>query len=372
MKKQNLFIIIGIFIILLITLFISYVSTNSKKIDDKHINLIFNLENVSSKKINPKTIKEDILQPLLKSNYYIEGKEFLFIPKIVCKNYSFCIPVYGLNSLRYNSSDTDLGYYNKDTRLLDEEYFFSEWKMDNDLKNFLNGFNSKNTNTNRNLYTDILKQKPNLFIDSFIINSSSETEGSNFVFKNTSDLRIFLNKNITEFKIKNKINIYIFFMDQAPIKIEEFPPKPPSEKGDKPDTTGQSGTKQPKQEPDTLIKKTPQKISISHSNSAGKFIVNGINDINKYHVYMKIQQTLKGKGRGAVVLHDFNEITCPNKSESNKILRLLDDPVDLTITVYVEDLTGKLITSNTYKDLSLICYTDKSCGFVDMYKISNR
>jgi hypothetical protein len=369
MKKRNLFITIGLLIISALFLILYYVDSNSTKIDDKHINLIFNLENLSSKKINANILKTEVAQPLLKSNYYVEGKEFLFIPKIVCENFALCIPAFGINSFRYNSTETELSYYNKDDRLVDEEYFFSEWKIDNDFKNFLNAFNTKKTNTYLNLYNDILKQKSNLFIDSFIINSSI-TKNSNFEFKNTSDLRMFLNKKIAKFKIKNKINIYIFFMDgnqittEPPIIIDEIEDETPPEP--------HIITDKIEENPPKIIKKPEQTISITHSNSAGKFIVAGINDINKYHVYMKIQQSSKGKGRGAVVLHDFKEITCPNKSESNKILGMLADPVDLTITVYVEDLAGKLITSNVYKDLSLICSTDKSCGFVDLYKISNR
>jgi len=369
MKKRNLFIAIGILIISALSLFLYYVDSNSTKIDEKHINLVFNIENISIS--NHNELKTQILQPLLKSSFYTENKEVLFIPKVVHNNKSFCIPAFGLNSLRYNPSEQSLEYYNKDSRLLDEEYFFSEWKMDRDLNNFLKAFNSTKINSNINLYNDIHKQKTNLFIDSFIINSRI-IENSNFEFKNTSELRAFLDKEIEKFKIKNKINIYIFFMDGAQIKSEpsiiideiedEIPPKPPVIT-DKIEETPPLTIKKPEQ--------TSQKISISHSNSAGKFIVAGINNINNYHVYMKIQQTTKGKGRGAVVLHDFKEITCPNKSESNKILGMLADPVDLTITVFVEDQNGNLITSNIYKSLSLICKTDKSCGFIDLDKISN-
>ena len=72
---------------------------------------------------------------------------------------------------------------------------------------------------------------------------------------------------------------------------------------------------------------------------------------------------------GKIVEHKFSGHVCPYKEEANKIISLLSNPVDLRITVIVKDNSGIELKSETFKNLSMICFSDKSCGFVNLDKI---
>jgi hypothetical protein len=107
----------------------------------------------------------------------------------------------------------------------------------------------------------------------------------------------------------------------------------------------------------------PLKINILHNNSVGKFTVEGIGNINDYNVIMSIRQT-----NGKIVEHKFSGYVCPYKDESKKIVKGLGDPVDLDITISVRDKNNKEIKSFKFNNLSMICFSDESCGFVDLDK----
>jgi hypothetical protein len=102
-------------------------------------------------------------------------------------------------------------------------------------------------------------------------------------------------------------------------------------------------------------------IRISHNNKDGKFIVNGTSNLNDYEVTMVIKQS-----NGKSVSHQFSGYTCPTKDEAKKITNLLSDPVDLNITVIIKDKTGKEINRSIFSNLSMICFSDQTCGFVDL------
>lgn len=105
----------------------------------------------------------------------------------------------------------------------------------------------------------------------------------------------------------------------------------------------------------------PLNIRITHNNKDGKFIVNGTSNLNDYKVTMIIKQS-----NGNIVSHLFSGYTCPTKDEAKKITDLLSDPVDLVITVTINDKNGKEINRSTFTNLSMICFSDKTCGFVDL------
>jgi len=108
----------------------------------------------------------------------------------------------------------------------------------------------------------------------------------------------------------------------------------------------------------------PLTINISHNNSIGRFTVSGIDNIKSYNVYLSIKEV-----NGKIVEHKFSGHVCPYKEEANKIISLLSNPVDLRITVIVKDNSGIELKSETFKNLSMICFSDKSCGFVNLDKI---
>ena len=108
----------------------------------------------------------------------------------------------------------------------------------------------------------------------------------------------------------------------------------------------------------------PLTINISHNNSSGRFTVSGIDNIKSYNVYLLIKEV-----NGKIVEHKFSGHVCPYKEEANKIISLLSNPVDLRITVIVKDNSGIELKSETFKNLSMICFSDKSCGFVNLDKI---
>jgi hypothetical protein len=107
----------------------------------------------------------------------------------------------------------------------------------------------------------------------------------------------------------------------------------------------------------------PLKINILHNNSNGTFTVEGIGNINDYIVMMTIRQP-----NGKIVEHKFSGYVCPYKDESREIIRTLGAPVDLDITISVRDKNNKEIKSFKYSNLSMICFSDESCGFVDLDK----
>lgn len=108
----------------------------------------------------------------------------------------------------------------------------------------------------------------------------------------------------------------------------------------------------------------PLTINISHNNRSGRFTVSGIDNIKNYNVYLLIKEV-----NGKIVPHKFSGYVCPYKEEANKIISLLSNPVDLRITVIVKDNSGLELKSETFKNLSMICFSDKSCGFVNLDKI---
>jgi hypothetical protein len=107
----------------------------------------------------------------------------------------------------------------------------------------------------------------------------------------------------------------------------------------------------------------PLRIRVTHNNSDGTFTVNGISNINDYNVVMYIKES-----NGRVVEHKFTGYVSPYPHEAKKLTKLIGDPVETTVKVVVSDKNNKELESFTFKGLSMICFSDGDCGFVDLNK----
>ncbi|MDC0100634.1 hypothetical protein OAI90_10130, partial [Crocinitomicaceae bacterium] len=59
----------------------------------------------------------------------------------------------------------------------------------------------------------------------------------------------------------------------------------------------------------------------------------------------------------------FSDSSFPNKEEANKILKLLNKPSDLRVTVVLKS-DGIKILQKTFNHLSLVCDSNRDCGFM--------
>lgn len=107
----------------------------------------------------------------------------------------------------------------------------------------------------------------------------------------------------------------------------------------------------------------PVTIRITHNNADGTFTVNGISNINDYNVIMYITES-----NGRVVEHKFTGYVSPYPNEAKKLTKLIGDPVETSVKVVVYDKSNKEIKSTTFNGLSMICFSDGDCGFVDLNK----
>ncbi len=106
----------------------------------------------------------------------------------------------------------------------------------------------------------------------------------------------------------------------------------------------------------------PLEIKITHNNKIGKFMFpSSISNFNDYKVIMEIKQS-----NGKIVNQAFSGYICPTNDEAKKIIKSLSDPVDLVITVVIKDKNGKEINRSLFYNLSMICFADTTCGFVDL------
>jgi hypothetical protein len=107
----------------------------------------------------------------------------------------------------------------------------------------------------------------------------------------------------------------------------------------------------------------PLRIRVTHNNSDGTFTVNGVSNINDYNVVMYIKES-----NGRVIEHKFTGYVSPYPHEAKKLTKLIGDPVETTVKVVVSDKNNKELESFTFKGLSMICFSDGDCGFVDLNK----
>lgn len=395
--------------------------------------VVHNCGSVVSKKseLRPEFIKPLLEQFTLKqANSSLERNYFA---SLSCRNgRAFCIPAQGINAIRYNSDDSTASFYSSSARAKDEESFFSSWDGGDIFEKLEKALMDGNKLIKNPSLDSIKKQDPKKFIDSFIIDRNYKGN-SPFIYKSAMELRSFVNKQIMLFPNGTKtIHIFIYCgsTENKPVVLKEFledpdndkilgeqdkcplvkgekkcdgcpcPPPPldctvgdedndgicddkdkcPTEFGFKkyrgcpiPDSDGDGFNDEVDECPDKPALNSqdgcPLKFKIKHNNGDGTFTVEGISDLSKYKVYMRIKQPINGPSKGAVVVHDFQSIVCPSEKESKKIINLLRDPSDLTVTIVIEDLNGQSLFSQEFKHLDMICFSKDSCGFVNLDNI---
>jgi hypothetical protein len=230
MKRKNIFILIGVSVVLLLIFLIWWLSNSYKSINKKHLGLTFQIHNCSAVEQNRELLRSNFLKPLLRSSMIEEkdGLQKLFIPEVLSSNYQFSIPSSGINSFRYNAEADELRLSTMtfDARKEDESTFFSNWNADGfqNLENDLLQGNPKYKKNEDlpNLGT-IMKQDASdkIIQDSIIIDNNCRTEKAPFLFQSTENARKYIDgilaKNPNAIKngtLKGTIHLF-FFCDQG-------------------------------------------------------------------------------------------------------------------------------------------------------------
>lgn len=106
----------------------------------------------------------------------------------------------------------------------------------------------------------------------------------------------------------------------------------------------------------------PYKFDIKHGKSDGKFILEGVSNINDFDVTINIkQQDISNKRTD-----DFIGWTYPTKEQSIQLIKVLEDPIDLYITILIKSkINGTTLFSKSFKDLSMVCFSPDECGFLN-------
>jgi hypothetical protein len=207
MKKRTLFILVGILILALLISLIWWLSVREVKINDNHVGINFEIHNCLAVEKDQKLMHEKFLKPLLQFFMVEEsnGREQLFIPKITCNEVSFCIPVFGMNSLRYKNDASNINEttITSTSRKDDEETFFSKWTAEgfNDLETILSKGNAKNLKNQNlpSLSTIRLKDASDDIIqDSIIIDKSCIAEQSPYLFNSAENARKYINSVLSK------------------------------------------------------------------------------------------------------------------------------------------------------------------------------
>lgn len=461
MKRKQIFILIGLLVIILIGLLLFWLLGREAKLNSKHIGINFEIHNCSPVEKNKENLRLFFLQPLLSSNVVEEksGLDRLFIPQIACDETIFSIPTFGINVFRYDGNAQNI----KETsltitsRVADEENFYNSWQADGfeSLEKSLLKGNVKEDNLPTLSDLMLPDASDDIIQDSVIIDKNCKSEIFPYVFKSAENVRKYMNKvleknpdAILEGTENNTIHIFIYCgteqyllnkndkdndgidnqFDLCPdlpgeksnngCPIKEDSDKDgvydendacPTEKGEKacdgcpcpppivqPDDDKDgipnskdkcpkefgfrkyNGCPVPDSDGDGLndeIDKCPEEkgpksndgcpvmIRITHNNADGTFTVNGISNINDYNVIMYITES-----NGRVVEHKFTGYVSPYPNEAKKLTKLIGDPVETSVRVVVYDKSNKEIKSTTFNGLSMICFSDGDCGFVDLNK----
>lgn len=201
MKRKNLFILIGVSIVLLFIFLIWWLSNSYKSINKKHIGITFQIHNCSAVEQNRELLRSNFLKPLLRSSMIKEkdGLQKLFIPQVLSSKNQFSIPSFGINSFRYNeeADELRLSTMTFDSRTEDESTFFSSWIADG-FQNFENDLLKGNPNHKKSKdlpsLQKIMKQDASdkIIQDSIIIDNTCRTENAPFLFQSTENARKYI------------------------------------------------------------------------------------------------------------------------------------------------------------------------------------
>ena len=230
MKRKNLFILIGVSVVLLLIFLIWWLSNSHKSINKKHLGLTFQIHKCSAVEQNRELLRSNFLKPLLRSSMIEEkdGLQKLFIPQVLSSKYQFSIPSFGINSFRYNAEADELRLSTMtfDARSEDESTFFSNWdaagflNLENDL---LQGNPKHKKNKDLPNLGTIMKQDASdkIIQDSIVIDNNCRTENAPFLFQSTENARKYIDgvlaKNPNAIKngtLNGTIHLF-FYCDQG-------------------------------------------------------------------------------------------------------------------------------------------------------------
>ena len=106
----------------------------------------------------------------------------------------------------------------------------------------------------------------------------------------------------------------------------------------------------------------PYKFNVKHNPIDGKFILEGIANINEFDVSVMMQ----GQNGGGSRTDKFIEWSYPSKDQSILLTDIIEDPIGMTIIISIKlKDDNRTLFSKTFKNLSMICKSSGQCGFVD-------
>lgn len=235
MKNKYKFIIITVLVVAVFITILLFLNSAKKEINPDHIKLKFIIHSSVGVAKSEDLLKNEFLKPLLK--YHLakdkNSQENLYFTSVTCEKTSFCIPAQGINFLRYsaNSSIAESNY-TAEAREGDEASFFESWNGGESLNALIKSLLKDKKDYTLPDISKITNQNRNLFIDSLILCTDCSDSflrlNEPFIFKNSSDLRKFVNQQLEKFdknqgnSVVNR-NIHVFsyrgLMDKGQVVV---------------------------------------------------------------------------------------------------------------------------------------------------------
>jgi hypothetical protein len=224
MKKKNIYILIVLAVLGIIGFIIWWLNTSQKDINPEHVRLNFIIYHENPIADNENFIRNDFLKPLLQSKVIsnANGTEELMISSVEVRGLKFCIPAQGINILRYDEKKPlNQTNYTSTSRVSDEDSFFESWEGGEKFDKIISMLKSVDTKLKLPSSNSILNQQKSRFVDSLIVCIECTEDivkmYSPFVYKNSMQLRKFVNKQIEDFQnaiddkgVNNSIKVFIY------------------------------------------------------------------------------------------------------------------------------------------------------------------
>ena len=329
-----------------------------------------------------KEIKSMLSSTDVKSHFLIPIVKVIVNNKPVNK---FCaIPIYGMNYMSYLSNPDMLTFANHRE---DEDYFFKSINDNSDFKDFKKLLANGNDSLTVKHPSDPLKEFE------FIIRPDKNSSNlGKQEFNSFQALHEILDSLIKIKKIKKGSKIDVFYLcntekiggiiqiDLPPApSVPPVPPAPPSpqvpslppapeDENLSNDRDGDGILNNEDKCPDLVgvIENNGCPIKISHEGLS--FSLKSGEDLGLKNdniiVELIISELVYGTEEVSrtVTYPGFSGSSFPNKEEANKILKLLNEASDLRVTVALKS-DGIKILQKTFNHLSLICDSNRDCGF---------
>jgi hypothetical protein len=206
MKKNQLFIIIGVLIfstIIFLLIWMQSFQGNAEELEKKYTITIHNCDSIFKDTIGD--FKEEMKAFLSSTELKNDGSFLTPILKVDKSKVSFGIPLYGMNSMRY-SMNPDM--YLSEDRLEDEREFF-----ENDFKN--PNFEIMKKTLMRAPKQNVHNNVKTNFKDTFLIDRSLD-KSKDSTWNSMKSLRADLNLLIKNGKVKENSTIHIYFLSSIP------------------------------------------------------------------------------------------------------------------------------------------------------------